>query len=173
MEYGSNLRRSLAMTLPSSGQHLAAGDGDAWWFLDTRMTVKADAERTGGLFTMIEFSAPAGFGPPRHVHRAEDEVFIVLEGEMLVECGDDRWEAAPGSFVFLPRGVPHGFVVTDGPDVRGWQLTTPAGFEKFVAALGEPAAGPGLPESKEPDVARLARIAAEHGCDTVGPPLSV
>lgn len=159
------------MTLLNSGQHLAADEGDAWWFLDTRMTVKADTTRTGGLFTMIEFSAPPGFGPPRHVHGAEDEAFIVLEGGMLVVCGDDRWEAAPGSFVFLPRGVPHSFIVTDGPAMRGWQLTTPAGFEKFVAALGEPAAGPGLPDPTEPDVARLARISAEHGYEIVGPPL--
>ncbi|HWJ82655.1 MAG TPA: quercetin 2,3-dioxygenase [Nocardioides sp.] len=161
------------MTMPSSGQHLAADDGDAWWFLDTRMTVKADSQRTGGLYTMIEFSAPQGFGPPQHVHRDEDEAFLILEGGMRVVCGDETWQAEPGSFVFLPRGVPHSFIVTEGPAVRGWQLTTPAGFEKFVAALGEPAPGPGLPQPTEPDVPTLARISAEHGYDIVGPPLNL
>lgn len=161
------------MSFPTPGQHLAADEGEAWWFLDTRMTVKADAARTEGLYTMIEFSAPVGFGPPQHIHRAEDEAFLILEGALHVVCGDDAWDAEPGSFVFLPRGVPHSFVVTEGPVVRGWQLTTPAGFEKFVAALGEPARGPGLPQPSEPDVPTLARIAAEHGYDTVGPPLTL
>jgi hypothetical protein len=57
------------------GQHLADGAGDAWWFLDTRMTIKADARQTGGAYTLLEFSAPTGFGPPLHLHNEDDEGF--------------------------------------------------------------------------------------------------
>ncbi len=150
--------------------HLAKGDGPAWWFLGTRMTVKADRAQTGGAFTLLEFAAPRGFGPPRHVHHDEDEAFFVLEGSMRVACGSQQWDALPGSFVFLPRGVPHAYVVTSPQPVIGLQLTKPAGFEAFIAEVGEPA-GHGLPAPAPPDVERLAAAAVRHGNEIVGPPL--
>ncbi|WP_219413882.1 quercetin 2,3-dioxygenase [Pseudonocardia nigra] len=155
------------------GSHLADGAGEAWWFLDTRMTVKAAGEATGGAYSLIEFAAPTGFGPPRHVHHAEDEGFYVLDGRLRVECGDDAWEVGPGGFVLLPRAVPHAFVVSSPEPVRALQLTSPGGFEGFVAEVGAPAAGPGLPVPAPPDVPRLAAAAARFGTDIVGPPLDV
>jgi mannose-6-phosphate isomerase-like protein (cupin superfamily) len=159
------------MSLDHRGYHLSAGAGEAWWFLDTRMTVKADGARTGGAYTLLEFSAPHGFGPPRHVHRSEDEAFLVLEGGLHVACGHDEWDAAPGSFVLLPRGVPHAFVVTSRQPVVALQLTNPAGFEHFVADVGRPAEGEGLPSPTPPDIPRLAAAAARHDTEIMGPPL--
>jgi hypothetical protein len=57
------------------------------------MVIKAGAEETKGGFTLIEQVAPAGFAPPLHVHRDEDEAFYVLEGEITVTCGSKRWSA--------------------------------------------------------------------------------
>jgi quercetin dioxygenase-like cupin family protein len=38
----------------------------------------------------------------------EDEVFwVLLEGEMTVEVGDETIKASPGSIVFSPRDLPH------------------------------------------------------------------
>lgn len=70
------------------GYHLGDGEGTAWWFLDTLMTVKAGADQTNGAFTVIGCRAPAGFGPPLHVHRDEDEGFYVLQGQLAVRCGE-------------------------------------------------------------------------------------
>ncbi|MDP9441999.1 MAG: cupin domain-containing protein [Actinomycetota bacterium] len=117
------------------GYHLPEEHGDTWWFLDTRMTVKVGGDATQGAFTVIDFAAPEGFAPPLHVHEQEDEAFYVLEGEAEVLCGEERWRAEPGSFVFLPRGVAHSFHVSGG-SLKALQLTTPAGFEAFVAELG-------------------------------------
>jgi mannose-6-phosphate isomerase-like protein (cupin superfamily) len=160
------------MNSDGQGYVLGPGAGDTRWFLDTRMTVKAGGAQTGGALTVIEWSAPVGFGPPRHLHHTEDEIFFVLEGEMVVECGDQRWTAGPGDFAFLPHGVPHVFVVSRGP-VRGLQLTTPAGFETFVAEVGRLPEGPGLPEPSIPDVPGLVEAGRRHGNDIVGPPLSL
>ena len=99
-------------------------------------------------------------------------MFYVLEGEMVVECGDQRWTAGPGDFAFLPHGVAHVFVVSRGP-VHGLQLTTPAGLEAFVEEVGRLPEGPGLPEPSIPDVPRLAEAGRRHGNDIVGPPLSL
>ncbi|SHM58971.1 quercetin 2,3-dioxygenase [Cryptosporangium aurantiacum] len=155
----------------SFGYVKTPADGPQWWFLDTRMVVKAAAEQTGGAFALIEWSAPAGFGPPLHQHNTEDEAFYLFEGAIDVQCGDDRWTVGPGDFVFLPRGVPHGFVVADGP-VRGLQITSPAGFERFVAELGREPEGPGLPEPSAPDVPRLAEASGRYGHEILGPPLT-
>jgi mannose-6-phosphate isomerase-like protein (cupin superfamily) len=161
-----------AMSL-KSGRLLGADAGDAWWFLDTRMTIKEDRTLTAGAYTLLEFAAPHAFGPPRHIHDAEDEAFFVLEGGLRVECGDDAWDVEAGGFVFLPRAVPHAFVVTSPGPVRALQLTSPGGFEQFVAAVGRPAGAAGLPAPSEPDIPRLATAAGQFGTNMVGPPLQV
>jgi mannose-6-phosphate isomerase-like protein (cupin superfamily) len=153
------------------GYALSADAADALWFLDTRMTVLAGGDQTGGAFTFLEWAAPEGFGPPRHVHHHEDEGFYVLEGELAVECGDRRWTAGPGTFVFLPRGIDHAFLVVTGP-VRGLQITAPAGFERFMAELGRRAERPGLPEPSMPDIAGLTSVSARYGYEMVGPPMA-
>ncbi|WP_079408368.1 cupin domain-containing protein [Streptomyces sp. 3211] len=150
----------------SFGFHLPAGVGDRWTVLDSAMNVKADTEQTSGAYTLIEVTAPVGFGPPRHLHRAEDEAFYVLEGRMRVAFGGQHWEAREGSFVYLPRGVEHAFVVLE--PLVALQLTTPAGFERFVSELGAPAdAGP----SPRFSLAEVTAICARHGMEVVGPPL--
>jgi quercetin dioxygenase-like cupin family protein len=152
----------------ASGYLLTPVDGAHLWFLDTRMSVKAGAAQTGGGFTLIEWSAPAGFGPPRHQHDLEDEAFYLLAGEITVDCGDKHWTVGPGDFVFLPRGIPHSFMVA-GDLARGLLITTPAGFERFAADLGRPAEHPGLPEPSAPDIPRLLEAAARYGQHILGP----
>jgi quercetin dioxygenase-like cupin family protein len=153
----------------ASGYLLTPADGPQLWFLDTRMSVKAGAAQTGGGFTLIEWSAPPGFGPPRHQHDREDEAFYLLGGNITVDCGDQCWTAGPGDFVFLPRGIPHSFTVGDGP-VHGLLITTPAGFEDFVAELGRPAGHSGLPEPSAPDIPRLIEASSRYGQHILGPP---
>lgn len=159
------------MSFDPLGYSLPADAGEQLWFLETRMTVKAGGEQTGGAFTLLEWSAPAGFGPPSHVHRQEDEAFYLLEGELTVRCGDRRWTVEAGGFVFLPHGIAHSFIVSEGP-VRGLQITSPAGFETYIQELGRPAAGPGLPEPTAPDIARLVEVSERYGTAIVGPPMS-
>jgi len=159
------------MSFDPRGYVVSADSGDSQWFLDTRMTVLAGGDQTGGSFTFLEWEAPQGFGPPRHIHHREDEAFYVLDGELVVECGDRGWTVGPGGLVFLPRGIAHAFVVSKGP-VRGLQITSPAGFEQFITELGRPAERAGLPEPSAPDIPRLTAVMARYGHEMVGPPLT-
>jgi hypothetical protein len=52
------------------------------------------------------------------------------------------------------------------------QLTTPAGFEGFAAAVGEPARERRLPDPGQVDSAAMAHTAALHGIEILGPPPS-
>lgn len=157
------------MSFDPKGYALGAGEGSDFWFLDTRMSVKAAGEETNGAFTLLEWAAPAGFGPPPHRHEAEDEAFYVLDGALQVNCGDRAWQVTSGGFVFLPRGIPHSFMVSQGP-VRALQVTSPAGFERFVADLGRPASGPGLPAPEPPDIARVIEVSRRYGAEILLPP---
>lgn len=154
----------------SAGFLLNAGEGEKIWFLGTLITVKASAEDTNAGFTLIEQVAPAGFGPPLHVHRLDDEAFYVLDGEIEVVCGDSRWGVGPGGFVLLPRGVPHGFSVGRDAPVRLLQVTTPAQFERFAREMGEPAPRAELPPQGQPHFEEMARLAAKYGYDMAASP---
>ena len=148
---------------------LARGEGEALWFLGTPTWVKATGEQTGGALGLVEQVIPAGSASPWHVHHAEDEAFYVVEGEMTFICGDERIAAGPGTWVWGPRGVPHGFRVEGTAPARLLLLTTPAGFERFVVEMGEPATEGGAPPTGEPDTEALMALAAKYRLDILGP----
>jgi len=148
------------------------GEGRAIWFLRNRMTVKATAETTGGAFGLLESLIAPGFSPPMHVHHREDESFYVLEGEMTMQCGDRRFRAAAGSFVFLPRGIPHSFVVEGDRPARMLTLLTPGGGEGLFVDAGRRAENDGLPPAASPDIDSLKRVSERYGAEIVGPPMA-
>src|SRR3954469_21675085 len=86
------------------------GEGDARWFLGALLTIKASGETTDGGVAVIEHHAPQGHGPPLPVHNKEDGWFYVTEGELTFWLGGEVTRAAAGSFVYLPRDVPHTFL---------------------------------------------------------------
>ena len=154
-----------------AAQNVPAESGEAVWFTVNRMTIKATAASTGGAFGLVEAIGPAGSSPPLHVHHREDESFWLLEGSLTVRCGDRTFSAEPGSFTFLPRGVPHTFVVEGDTPARLLSICVPGGFERYFADAGRPAEGDGLPPEAPLDVEMLARVGAEYGLEIVGPPL--
>ncbi len=154
---------SIATTTP--GYALAAEEGTPLWMLGGLFTIKASRAQTGGAFALAEFNQPAGTEPPPHIHRNEDEAFYVLEGEMAVMCGDDRFRATSGSFVFLPRGVVHGFTIVGEQPLRGLVLTAPAGFEQFITEMGEPALTRTIPAGGPPDMEKLMTLTAKYGIE--------
>jgi mannose-6-phosphate isomerase-like protein (cupin superfamily) len=151
---------------------LEPGAGEAVWFLRNRMTVKATTRGTGGAFGLLESLLAPGFSPPLHIHHAEDESFWVLEGTLTMRCGDRTFRAEPGSFVFLPRDVPHTFVVEGETPARMLTLLTPGGGEGFFVDGGRPAEGEGLPPAAPPDIEALKRVSARYNAEIVGPPMA-
>jgi hypothetical protein len=71
--------------------------------------------------------------------------------------------------------APHTECVTSAWPARVLDLNAPSGFDKFIAAAGEPAAEPTLPPQHQPppDLERLAALAAEHHIELAGPPRSL
>jgi quercetin dioxygenase-like cupin family protein len=149
-----------------------SGEGEETWFQPNRMQIKATAEDTGGAYGLVESWIRAGSSPPLHVHHREDEAFFVLEGRVRFHADGRDIVAGPGSFVFLPRDLPHTFVVEGDEDAHMLTLLSPGGGERFFLEGGRTPEGPGLPPPGPPDVARLREIAPRFGNEIVGPPLS-
>jgi mannose-6-phosphate isomerase-like protein (cupin superfamily) len=135
------------------------------------MTIKATAESTGGAYGLFESLIAPKSSPPLHVHHGEDEAFYVLEGAFTMVCGEETFSAGPGSFVFLPRGIPHTFVLESDTPGRMLTLLTPGGGERFFVEAGRPAEGEGLPPAGPPDIGLLLRVAPQFGNEIVGSPL--
>ena len=72
---------------------------------------------------------------PLHVHANEDELFYPLEGEHVVQVGDEDFQVGPGGVVFAPRRVPHSQRRVVPGEGRLLILTSPAGFEGFFREL--------------------------------------
>lgn len=139
-------------------------NGEELWFLGVPTRVLARAGQTGGAFGLVEHVIPAGDTSPWHVHHAEDESFYVVEGHVTVLCGDERVEAGPGTFVYGPRGIPHGFRVEGEEPARLLLFVTPGGFEEFIVEMSEPA-----PPAGPPDMEKLMATAARYGNEILGP----
>lgn len=164
---------TLEMTERSSDRAvvLGPGEGQAVWFLANLMVVKATAATTNGGYGLVESLVPPGSSPPLHIHEREDETFYVLEGALRVRCGDDIYDAPQGSYIFLPRGVPHTFRVESATPARLLTLITPGGGEGVFVDGGRPAERPTLPPPGAPDLKRLQEVALGYGAIFVGPPL--
>jgi mannose-6-phosphate isomerase-like protein (cupin superfamily) len=158
-------------TVAGHAAALGPGEGHTIWFLSNRMTIKATAESTGGAYGLVESLVAPGFSPPLHVHHREDEAFWVLDGELSMRCGDRTFRAGAGSFVFLPREVPHTFVVESQTPARMLTLLSPGGGEGLFIEGGRPAEHDGLPPATPPDIEALKRVSERYGSEIVGPPM--
>lgn len=149
---------------PGSGRHLH--------FLNHLATVKVHPGADGTL-SVVEFAAERDFGPPLHRHDHEDELFVVLDGELVFHRGEDRLVGGEGSLAYLPRGIAHTFQVRSATArfvcVTGSE-TGPPRFTDMVAALGEPVTEPTLPEPGYLDAAHIAEVCQAHGIEVLGPP---
>ena len=125
---------------------------------------KARGHQTGGRLTVLETVITAGDGPPLHVHVKDDEAVYVLEGEIDFRVGDELYHNRAGSFVFIPRGVPHTFQNVGTDDARMLLMFAPSGIER----LFELAAASG---AKSADDEAWSAAAREAETEMVGPPL--
>jgi mannose-6-phosphate isomerase-like protein (cupin superfamily) len=108
--------------------------GESLSFAGATIVVRVPYEVTGGAFTLLE-ELPPLLDTPLHVHRDEDELFYVLEGEHVFQVGDAEYSVGPGGLVFAPRGVPHAQRRVVPGEGRQLVLVTPGGFEGFFRAL--------------------------------------
>jgi len=146
---------------PGAGRFIAVGSAG------TGVTVKASTNDTGGLCTVWEGRVPPGtVGAGPHYHRARDEFFYVLEGELVLRIGDDTHTAQAGTFAFVPRGIVHGFHNASTESATLLVMHHPAGFERFLEEMQELAARHGTKDERMRLAARFDVIPVPAHAET-------
>ncbi len=147
---------------PADPHFIDRGEGKFHDVLGSQMRIKLTGAETGGQLLVLEDLNRPGVGIPPHVHRREDEVFRVLEGQVEFTVGEVTRVLGPGDVAFAPRNIPHAWRVVGDRVARSLMVATPAGLEGMFAELGALPAGP-------PDLARVAAICRSYGVEFLIP----
>src|SRR5690349_4478079 len=107
--------------------------------------------------SMFDWTIPAGFATGLHVHRVMEETFYVLEGDCEWWVGDGRVRAEPGTFLFLPPGVPHNITNVSDKPARVLMTVSPPGHEHYFEELAETVARGGAA-----DPAKIAELRGRY-----------
>ncbi|HVY91189.1 MAG TPA: cupin domain-containing protein [Bryobacteraceae bacterium] len=127
----------------------------------SHITFKISTHDTGGDFFLFEHANLLPGGPPVHLHNNQEEWFYVMEGEVLVQIGEKRFQLKPGDSVLAPRKVPHAFTAVGATPAKMLVGYSPAGkMEQFFRdnANGKP-------------VVWDAALLRKYDCELIGPPL--
>ncbi len=121
---------------------------------------KTSTAEAPSLFAIEHIKIMPGWGPPLHLHVAQEEWFYVVDGEVRFQVGDQRLTLKAGDSILGPRNVPHAFAAV-GPTPAHMLITfTPAGqMEQFFRDTV--AVGP----------QQAASVFSRYGMKLIGPPL--
>jgi mannose-6-phosphate isomerase-like protein (cupin superfamily) len=113
---------------------------------------------------ILENTFHAQGGPARHLHYDQDEWFYAVEGDFIIEVGQERINLQPGDSLLAPRQVPHVWAHVGNGRGRILIAFMPAGkmeafFREVTKANAMPAQDPALWRA--------------HGMELLGPPLAV
>jgi quercetin dioxygenase-like cupin family protein len=102
-----------------------APTGEVTYFLST-------AAETDGKVTVFDAYFPKGSGVPLHIHKLDEELFLVTSGKYKVAVADEEFELGPGEMAIAGIDVPRMFeAITD--DAWIIVMTSPAGpAENFI-----------------------------------------
>ena len=103
-------------------------------------------------------------GPARHLHYDQDEWFYAVEGQFIIEIGQERITLNPGDSVVAPRKIPHVWAYMGETKGRMLIAFMPAGqMEAFFREVTKANAMP----AQDPELWRT------YGMELLGPPLPV
>jgi quercetin dioxygenase-like cupin family protein len=120
-------------------------------------------EQSGGALAALEAVNGPGEGPPLHLHTREDETIYILEGDFRFKLGAKISNAGPGSFIYIPRGLPHTWQIIGEGNGRMLITFAPAGMEGFFDRLSS---------MTEFDLGEFRAAAEEYAMQVVGPRLA-
>ena len=124
---------------------------------------KIDGVDTGGALSVVEHPFDVGALVRPHVHTREDEISIVLEGEIGFRSEDDEVVLRPGGYIVKPRNQVHAMWNAGSSPARMIEIISPAGFEGFFRGFAD------LNDAGPIDLAAVAALAVEFGLPYADP----
>ena len=124
--------------------------------LGHEVTVKLHS-RDGNDNYVFELISPPGSGIPSHVHKNEDEVLYILEGEFEVMVTEEVFKATAGDCLNFVRNIPHAYTNTGTKDAKTlWYVSPGRSFEEFFGELSQYPPGP-------PDMEKFNTLCEKYG----------
>lgn len=101
------------------------------------VTFLRKAEETGYTYTEIDVDLQPGGGTPPHTHKTYAETFQVIQGELTIYAGGERFTLVPGDEITAKAGMVHRFANESKKPVRFKVLVNPGhtGFENALYIL--------------------------------------
>lgn len=126
--------------------------------MGTELHFGATAQSTGDGCTQWLNIAPPQVGIPMHVHDNEDELFLILDGEVRFEIdGREPFVAGRGTSVFGPRGVAHAWATHGDKPSHMLVTALQGGVEAMFQELSK------LPSPPNLDFPAIVEICGRHG----------
>ena len=98
---------------------------------------KIDGADTGGAVSVVEHPFEVGGLVRPHVHTREDEISIVLEGQIGFRSEDQEVVLGPGGYIVKPRNQVHAMWNAGSTPARMIEIISPAGFEGFFRGFAD------------------------------------
>ena len=104
-------------------------------FHGAKFTIKVLTSETNGSYTVLDIIHPPKLGPALHIHPKGSETFYIVEGSYEFILDGNSIMGKPGDVIFVPKGVPHRFVVGEK---RGHALViSPPNLEFYFFKVSE------------------------------------
>ncbi|TDO46783.1 cupin domain [Kribbella sp. VKM Ac-2527] len=117
---------------------------------------KIDGVDSGGALAVVEHPFEVGGLVPPHVHHREDEISIVLEGEIGFRSEDKEIVLGPGGYIVKPRGEVHAMWNAGPTPARMIEIISPAGLEELFRTVV------GLTERGEAEMSKIVELANRY-----------
>ncbi|MEJ1105439.1 MULTISPECIES: cupin domain-containing protein [unclassified Kribbella] len=117
---------------------------------------KIDGVDSGGALAVVEHPFEVGGLVPPHVHHREDEISIVLEGEIGFRSEDKEIVLGPGGYIVKPRGEVHAMWNAGPTPARMIEIISPAGLEELFRTVI------GLTERGEAEMSKIVELANRY-----------
>jgi mannose-6-phosphate isomerase-like protein (cupin superfamily) len=122
--------------------------------------VRLSSTKTNGAYAIVETMAPPGCSQQMHIHRNEEEHFVVLAGTYRILIEDRLFHAPIGTSITVPRGSRHCWRNMSNETGRLLAILTPGGFENCIQTLHDSPAD------------KISEVVERYGCSIVGQSLS-
>lgn len=117
---------------------VSADAGEVLSFMGMDLIWKITAAMSRGAYVAFVQIGPPGTGVPMHIHHRDEENAFIIDGEILFQVGDEKFEARKGDILNLPKGTPHGFRITGNASARilfTVDLSRDSNYEAMFAGL--------------------------------------
>lgn len=133
------------------------------WVLGSLVEFIVTGKESGGEFIMLDVTTWPNFGPPPHIHTAENECFYILDGEFEMSVNGQTVIGKKGDKFYIPAGTAHTFKCVSQLPGRFITIVVGEGLEHFFREVGVPVTDPNTPPTFADDLDAVIASAMRNG----------